>query len=235
MNSKDKKTEKEKNKKNKKRRNPFRFFFYDFLKYSCAWSIFLWLRPKRLYESKKAKKPVWGGAVVIANHSGFHDPIILNMLFWYRHLHMLALQLFFESRRSRWFFRNMLCIPVNKENFNIQTFRAAEEVLKEGHMLGIFPEGQINTDEKVSVQSFKSGAVFMALKANVPIVPVYIRPHLKWYERAVMVVGEPIRPEELTSGALTIRAIEETSQKLREKEIKLMEIYNQWQTRKSSK
>ena len=196
--------------------------------------MLFWIRPKLLYESKAAKKHVRSGAVVVANHTGFADPITLYCTFWYRRPHIIALKELFEKKLARWFFRNMLCIPVDRNNFNMETFRASLDVLSEGRLLCIFPEGAINHDPK-TVQSFKSGAVLMALKGGVPIVPVYIAPHTKWYHRYVTVIGEPININELTGGKPNLNAINEVSETIREKEIKLMEIYNSWNNKKSSK
>lgn len=224
MNSKD---SVKKEKKHKKRRNPFRFFVYDFVKVTGAISSWLWLRPKMLFESKKAKKHVRGGAVAIANHTHIRDPIAMYFAFWYRRVSILALKEIFTTKLGDWFFRHVLCIPVDRENFNMQTFRSAADILDDGRVLGVFPEGHINAD-KSSVQSFKSGAVLMAIKARVPIVPVYIEPYAKWYRRTVIVMGEPIDPQLIFGGAPNLRDMEKLSQMLREKEIQLKEICNAW-------
>ena len=230
MNSKDNETKKQKN---KKRRNPFKNFFYDFVKVTGAWTALVWLRPKRIFASKKAKKHIKGGAVAIANHTHIRDPIALFIAFWYRRVHTIAMSEIFENKLSNWFFRSALCIPVDRDNFNMQTFREATDVLSGGGIVGIFPEGHIGS-ERDAVQSFKSGAVLMAIKSQVPIVPVYIEPYTKWYRRTVIVIGEPIDPKELCAGTPSIRDIELISQKMREKEIELMEIYKKWRTKKSS-
>lgn len=234
MNSKDSVTKEKQNKKKKKRRNPFRFFIYDFIKVTGALSAWLWLRPKRLFESKAAKKHVKGGAVAIANHTNVRDPIALHFAFWYRRINIIALQEMFNSKAGGWFFRRLLCIPVNRDNLNMQTFRAALDVLEDGRVLGIFPEGHINTEVN-TVQSFKSGAALMAFKANVPIIPVFIAPFTKWYKRTVTVIGEPINPADFCEGMPSVRDLDRLSAKLREKELLLMEIYNEWKKKKSSK
>ena len=228
MNSKDNAT------KNKKRRNPFRYFFYDFVKITGAPTAYLWLRPKRIFESKKAKKHIRGGAVAIANHTNVRDPIALYFAFWYRRIHMLAMQEMFTTKWGNWFFRQVQCIPVDRSNFKMETFRTAVEVLREGGVIGIFPEGKIGGD-KTKLEPFKSGAVLMALTGRVPIVPVYIVIPKKWYERVVVVIGEQIDPQEICGGTPNLRTIDEVSQKLREKELELMEIYNSWKAKKSSK
>ena len=230
MSSKDNSNKKPK----KRRRNPFRFVLFDLLKWSRALSVLLWLRPKKMYESKAAKKPIRGGAVLVSNHTNIFDPIIMLCAFWYRHVHTIAMKELFNKKFPRWFFRNMLCIPVDRQNFNMNTYRAAVDVLLDKKPLCIFPEGGINLDE-TSINAFKSGAVFMALKGNAPIVPVYIAPRKKWYSRAIIVVGEPIDLNALCGGKMDLRKIDEVANTLREKEMKLMEVYNTWKTKKSSK
>ena len=223
------------NKKTKKRRrNPFRFFFFDLLKWSRALSVLIWLRPKKLYESKVAKKHIRGGAVLVSNHTNIFDPIIMHCAFWYRRLHIIAMKELFNTKFSNWFFRNALCIPVDRQNFNMNTYRVAVDVLLDKRPLGIFPEGGINRDD-TTVNTFKSGAVMMALKGKAPIVPVYIAPRKKWHSRAIIVVGEPIDLNTLCGGKMDLKTINEASDMLREKEMKLMEVYNTWKTKRSSK
>ena len=226
MSSKDNATKKA----NKKRRNPFRFFLFDFIKITGAWTALLWLRPKRIFVSKKAKKHIKGGALAIANHTNIRDPIAMYFAFWYRRVHILAMRELFETKLSNWFFSGALCIPVDRENFNMQSFRSVTEVLNEGGVVGIFPEGHIGA-EKDNVQSFKSGAALMAIKAQVPIVPIYLAPYAKKASRTVMVIGEPIDPKQLCGGTPSIRDLDTVSQTMREKELELMEVYNKWKTK----
>ena len=223
------------NKKTKrKRKNPFRFFFFDFVKVTGSLSALCWILPKRLYENKNARKPVRKGGVVIANHTGITDPIALYCAYWYRRPHIIAFKELFEKKIGNWFFRKMGCIPVDRDNFGMDTYRAAQAVLAENRLLCLFPEGAINHDRQ-TIQSFKSGAALMALKGKAPILPVYIAPRKRWYNRTVMVIGEPIDIVKLYAEKGGLRGIDEVTQIVHEKEIKLMEIYNTWKTKKSSK
>ena len=218
----------------RKHKNPFRYFFFDFVKVTGAISVLFWLRPKRLYESKRARKPVWKGGVVIANHTGITDPIALYCAYWYRRPHIIAMQEMFDKKIGAWFFSRMGCIPVDRNNFGMDTYRASQEVLADNKLLCLFPEGAINRDTQ-TVQSFKSGAALMALKGKTPIIPVYISPRKKWYDRTVIVIGEPIDIMKLCAEQGGLRAIDEATQAIHEKEVKLMEIYNTWKAKKSSK
>jgi 1-acyl-sn-glycerol-3-phosphate acyltransferase len=68
-------------------------------------------------------------------------------------------------------------------------------LLKLGHVLSVFPQGQITKTEEVA--DVKHGAVLMALQADVPIIPMYIKPNTKWYQAHDVVIGEPIYPKAL--------------------------------------
>ena len=215
-------------KKNKKRKNPFRFWFYDFVKITAAIPTLLFFRNKNIYESKLAKKHIRKGAIVCANHTGFTDPIVIMCSLWYRRTHFVAMKELFATKRANWFFTHVNCLPIDRDNVNISSFKDIIATLKDNRVVGIFPEGHIN-ENKEGVDFFKSGVILMALQANVPIVPMYIVKREKWYKRQVVVIGEPIR---LGEEKFSLSQINEFSQALRDKEVKLMEIYNQRRKKK---
>lgn len=67
-------------------------------------------------------------------------------------------------------------IPVNRES-KISAFRAfkkAEESLKEGKTVVIFPEGMISNDYPPVLQVFKNGPFRLAIEQGVSILPVTI-------------------------------------------------------------
>ncbi len=63
--------------------------------------------------------------------------------------------------------------------------------MKRGHYLLMFPQGRLERDGEI--KKLKSGAVLMAWQAGVPILPVYIKKGAKWYNRAILMVGEEFR------------------------------------------
>lgn len=68
-------------------------------------------------------------------------------------------------------------IPVNRES-KISAFRAfkkAEESLKDGKTVVIFPEGMISNDYPPVLQEFKNGPFRLAIEQGVSILPVTIR------------------------------------------------------------
>ena len=68
---------------------------------------------------------------------------------------------------------------------------------------------------------FKTGVILMAAQAECPIVPVYIRRPLRWWQRLKICIGEPIDVIALCGGKPNLRQMEEISQTLKEKEERL--------------
>ncbi len=71
-----------------------------------------------------------------------------------------------------WISRAMKSIPVERDGRDMAPTREALRRLERGDLIGIFPEGGINTGD--GLRAANPGIAFLALKANVPIIPVYI-------------------------------------------------------------
>lgn len=208
--------------KNKKKKGFFKYFLYDFVKITGAIPVFLWYRLKTYYENKNAKKKVKGGVLVCSNHISFQDPIIVSAKFWYRRLNMVATKYLFDTKLKNFFFKNTLCIKIDKENISIDSYKEIVSRLKDNKAVLIFPEGHIVKNEDNSIDAFKSGVILMAMQANVPIVPVHIIKREKWWQRQKIVVGEPIV---LPEGRMNLEEIQKYCELLRKKEMELAQKY----------
>lgn len=178
----------------------------------------------KIYRINKTKIPK-GAFMIIANHPSPVDPITLLLTFPTRRLHSLATVELFKTKLSAWFFERMHIIPVDKKNFNPLIFRDIQERLDDGHPVVIFPEGRLTTENDGAIQAFKSGAVLMAYKAGVSILPVYIHKRDKWYQRQRVVIGEPINITDLIGKLPTKAAITSASEAVRAREIELQNYF----------
>lgn len=155
-------------------------------------------RMKRLTpDGEKYKEKLEGGAIIAANHTSFLDPFIVGVTFWYRRMHMLVAEIVMGGKFRSMLLRGVGGIKIDRNIADLEAIKQAVEVLKGGRLLAIFPQGGI--DEQDDVNSIKSGAVFMALRASVPIIPMYIRPKKHWYDRRTVVIGEKVYPNNLCS------------------------------------
>ena len=201
----------------------FKYLAYDIMRILGAPGL-LFFRPKKYYISEKAKKHIKGGTLIISNHISIHDPMYLMHGIWYRRLRFVAMSELFASKFSRWLFTNIfLCIEIDRNNFNIMTFKEIVSHLQAGEAVAMFPEGHVNADEK-GTQTFKSGMTVMALRSGCPIVPVYIKRRKHWYSRLVFAIGEPINVKDFCEGVPNINDVNRATEYLQEQEKKLAEL-----------
>ena len=87
-------------------------------------------------------------------------------------------------------------IPVKRDKSDINSIKMCLKALKNKEILGIFPEGTRKGLEKN--MKVKNGAVFLAEKANVKIVPVGIQGSFKPFTKVTFNYGKPIDVKEMS-------------------------------------
>lgn len=201
-----------------------RYFFYDFVKLTGAIPALIYFRVKRYYKSGKKPKGQFRGTYIVAsNHSTFLDPIILLIAFWKRRVSFIATEDLFDTKLKRFFFNSVRMIPINKQNFKMETFKVAKDVIDSGHLVMIFPEGHVQLSGEID--EYKSGAVMLGLLTKSPIMQVYIKQREKWWHRQKVIIGEKVYLEDyLDSKIPTMEDINKITKILKKQEEELAEI-----------
>ena len=199
------------------KKNPFRFkrIPMDIARIVCI-PLLLVYRMKRLTpEGEKYTGRVRGGAIIAANHTSFSDPFLAAVSVWYRRTFFLVAEVVMKGKLRNWLLKGVGAIKIDRNAADIEAVRRCVTVLKEGHLLTVFPQGGITADDQV--QALKSGTVLIALQAGVPIVPIHICPKAHWYSRRVVIFGNPIDPKAIIQKKFPSTAdIEKVSQTLLE-------------------
>jgi len=118
--------------------------------------------------------PRTGGFILAANHISFVDSLFMPLV-CPRPVVFLGKADYFESWRTRWFFKAANVIPVQREGGSAgeAAILAGIQALKEGRAVGIYPEGTRSPDGRL--YRGKTGVARMALEAGVPVIPISIR------------------------------------------------------------
>lgn len=165
---------------------------YDFVKITAAIPGLIWLRPKWVSVDSRSRR-IRGRALVVSNHNRFYDPISLMVALFYRRFRFVATQELFEGKFKNWlFYRVFRCIPIDRTNLNMQTLREVNEALKNDELVALFPEGHVLSGDRNGMGSLNSGMVLMAAQGKSPLVPVYMMPPKKLYNRLRIAIGAPI-------------------------------------------
>lgn len=130
-----------------------------------------------------------GSAIVCANHMSNWDPIILIDVFP-RQVFFMGKKALFNNVFLAWVMRHMGVISVDKEGVDVTAIKNALKVLKSGEILGIFPEGRRNYDNRV--HEFKDGVAMIAHKTKAKVLPVGIKRRIGLFKRPIVEVGKPV-------------------------------------------
>jgi 1-acyl-sn-glycerol-3-phosphate acyltransferase len=113
------------------------------------------------------------GCVLAVNHLNWTDIHLLGASLPLSHRPWwIAKVELFGSRVIAWWLREMQVIPIKRGKRDLTALVAAEEALRDGAALVIFPEG--HRSDNGQLQEGKSGAVRLAVRSGCPIVPIAI-------------------------------------------------------------
>ncbi|MBR3791679.1 MAG: 1-acyl-sn-glycerol-3-phosphate acyltransferase [Clostridia bacterium] len=129
------------------------------------------------------------GAIVAINHRSNWDAVVLGATAP-RPLGFMAKAELFKYKISAAFFKALGSFPVQRGKGDISAIKAALSRLRNNEIVAMFPEGtRVRKGQKVEP---KQGAVVLATRAQVPIVPINISGKYKWMSKITVTYGEPI-------------------------------------------
>ncbi len=180
----------------------------------CLWAA--WSRVTIIGAENFGKQKV---AVYVSNHTSYMDtPVIFAALpFQFR---ILAKKSLWSWPFIGWWLNRSGQMPVDTENpqATLSSLGGGVKALRSGMPLFVFPEGGRTVEGQL--QPFLSGAAYLAIRAQVPLVPmalsgVYdllpIHTHHFYPSKLTLQVGEPIE----TKG-MTVRQIDELTERMRQ-------------------
>ncbi|MHC4844581.1 MAG: lysophospholipid acyltransferase family protein [Planctomycetota bacterium] len=113
-----------------------------------------------------------GPVILACNHRSFLDPLVLGAAVDRRVTYMMKAK-YYDIPAINWFFRMARCIVVEAEGGDRRNvMREAVAVLREGGVLGMFPEGHISDDGFMG--PVEPGLAMIARRSGAPVIPVHL-------------------------------------------------------------
>ena len=141
-----------------------------------------------------------GAYLVIANHRIWADPIYLCCVLKHGQPHFMAKKELFKIPLLNLLIRALGAYPVNRGGADVGAIKHTIEMLKAGVCVGMFPQGHRYNKVDPRKTPVKTGAAMIALKAGVPVLPVFIKVKNNKHFflcRKEVIVGKPISIEEM--------------------------------------
>lgn len=182
--------------------------------YKLAWCLSV--LPLRLYTrvtvTGREHLPTGEAFIIAPNHRSYLDTPFAGAIDWHR-MRFMGKQEMWKNKQFAWVFSALGSFPVNRGSADREALKRAIESLDTGEPLVLFPEG--TRKEGPVIQPLFDGAVYVAMKAGVPIVPVGIGGSERVmpkgakfiYPRKVHIeIGPPIHPPTSPDGGRVPRA-----------------------------
>ncbi|MFC4078112.1 lysophospholipid acyltransferase family protein [Salinithrix halophila] len=165
--------------------NLFRLLFRLFYKWE-----------KQGVENVPAKGPV----VICCNHINNLDPPLLGASLE-RQVHFMAKEELFKIPVIGSLVHSFGSFPVSRGSADKRALKKALELLGEGRVLGVFPEGTRSKTGQLG--QAHTGAAFIALKGEAVLVPAAVLGSYRLFRRVRIIFGKPIDLSEYQKGRLT--------------------------------
>ncbi|CAN7593426.1 lysophospholipid acyltransferase family protein [Paenibacillus sp. LjRoot153] len=131
--------------------------------------------------------PTQGAVVLCGNHTSFLDPPFLGSPLR-RKVHFMAKAELFDIPVLGSIISKVGAFPVKRGGVSRESIRLAVQLLRDGNMLGVFPEGSRSNAGGMG----KKGAASLALKSGAAVVPVAIVGTYSLFRRMTIVYGTPL-------------------------------------------
>jgi 1-acyl-sn-glycerol-3-phosphate acyltransferase len=171
--------------------------FYSFAKFV----VYRILKPiYRIQVIGQEHFPKEGGVLLCANHIDNLDPPVVGITAP-RPVHFMAKAELFSVPVLASIIRNLNAFPVKRGMSDREALRKGLQILKEGNVLGLFPEGTRSKTGELG--KGLAGAGFFALRSDAYIVPCAIIGPYKPFKRLKVVYGKPLDFSELRKNKAT--------------------------------
>jgi 1-acyl-sn-glycerol-3-phosphate acyltransferase len=180
--------------------------------------------------------PRTGAFVLAPVHRSYVDSPIAACV-TRRRMRFMGKDSVWKNRPAGWLASALGAFPVTRGSADREALSRCVAVLEAGDPLVLFPEGERKSGP--TVQPLFDGAVYIAVKAGVPIVPVGIGGSERVMPKGVrfprprrvhVIVGAPIEPPATDSGRLPRSAVREHSARLH---AELQRLFDEAQRRAS--
>ena len=143
--------------------------------------------------------PSDGGFIVCSNHIAAKDVFLIGAS-CPRQLRFIAKKELFSIPVIGWFMKMLGAVKLDRGGNDIAAIRKSIELLSEGELVAIFPQGHRYPSVDPGSTEVKSGVSMIAYRSKSDILPVFIQTKnnkYKLFKKVNIIFGKPIKNNEL--------------------------------------
>lgn len=168
--------------------------------------------PVRYHDAEKLTRT--GAYVMIANHQSFADPALLAEPVKDRQVVFIGKKELAKNKLIEKILTSLHCILIDRHNRDMEAMRTASKILKQGRILGIFPEGTRHHEGQM--EHIETGAALLTMRNRAPLIPVYINRKFRFFRFTDVYVGDEIRYDDLLEAGVNAQTCEQLNERIKE-------------------
>lgn len=161
-----------------------------------VWTGITWIvyRPRIVYQDKAVKEMMRKKAcILIANHTSHNDGSFVPQALCRVKPYVLVTRKWYDKKSIHWLFCHLRYIPINLKDMDNEWMDRSEKILRKGHSILIFPEGQLSKDGTLG--QFFPGFLMLARHTDAPVIPMVISGGYRKFRRQRLTIGTPIQAD----------------------------------------
>lgn len=143
----------------------------------------------------KENLPEGDGMLFCSNHLSNLDPPTVAVMVP-RKLRFLAKEELFHNKPFAWLIRHLGATPITRGGADVSAVKTCIRILREGENLLMFPQG--TRRKTLRKKDLKPGALMIAQRSGVPIVPLAICGKYRPFSCMKLKIGKCITQEEMS-------------------------------------
>ena len=162
--------------------------------------------------------------ITMSNHQSACDPIILAYPCKKYEVRFVGKKELNLNKFVEKVLAKLHMITVDRHNSDMAAMRLCAKTLRDGYVLGIFPEGTRHHEGQM--EQIESGTSMIVLRSKAPIIPIYIDRKLSLFKVTHLVVGDPVPADDLLAEGINTETCEKMNERLRETYRTMIREYN---------
>ena len=151
--------------------------------------------------------------ILVSNHKHWLDPLVVGNGIRRYEVRFLGKKELAKTKFSAWLMDRLHMIVVDRHNSDLKAMRDCVNVIRSGHVLGIFPEG--TRCRETTLEHMESGCAFIALRARTPLLPVLIDKPIRAFHVTRVIYGPPIDISDLAAEGISSETAEKVNERIR--------------------
>lgn len=159
--------------------------------------------------------------IAMSNHQTWMDPLILAKPCKRYEIRFVGKKELVKNGFAKKVLDGLHMINVGRHDTDLAAMRQCSRALKDGYVLGIFPEGTRHLPDLMS--EVETGTAVLALRSNVPLLPVYIHGKPKLFRLRHVYIGQPINISDLREQGFDVQVVEQVTARIRDTFLRMRE------------